>query len=71
MTKQFSLTSEEISTGRLALTAWINRCGREASTMMQLAEDCAPGSEFNLRAIRNAAASDNFVREAQQLLAKF
>lgn len=65
-----NVDSSEISTIRLALMAWINRCKAEAKVMLELAEDYAPGSENNLKCIRNAAASDNFKAEAETILSK-
>lgn len=70
MTTKTDLNSRELSTISIALRAWALRCDREGNAMMESAKDYAPGSELNIKCIRNAAASDNFAREAREVLAK-
>lgn len=66
------LTTSQISTVELALTAWVIRCNQQAKNMDDLAakyERCGPAYTQKVKAARaNAAASRNFVKEATETL---
>ena len=66
MTRDISLSSDQLSTIRLALMGWGVRCEREALEMEKLAADLP---EYAEKALANAAASRSFKEEAETVLA--
>ena len=71
MSIKLTLTPEQFGTVHLALCGWSARCEGEAKAMRELADDFAKDDpELREKCLRNADASLNFQREADELLAE-
>ena len=69
MTNLTRLTSDEISTIRIALVAWSDRCSREAVQMdAWSADESFTDPETRSKCLANAAASRRFSADAEALL---
>lgn len=61
------LSNSELSTMRIALLSWANRCQRDAAQMDEMASDESLTGEYQRKAARNAKASREFEAEARAL----
>jgi len=67
---KLDLSSNDLSTVRLALSGWAFRCDSEAREMGVLADTFADRPDLRARCLSNRQASLSFAAEARALLVK-